>query len=61
MKKGLFQGTLLSPFLYNLSTNYVAGVIIEPETANGFGYHLADRHLAVTFVLFADDSNVVAR
>ena len=61
VNKGVFQGSPLSPMLYNMSTDYVTRTMTEAPVAAQYGFTLCDEEQPLTFLAFADDSTIIAK
>jgi hypothetical protein len=55
-KRGVLQGSPLSPLLFNLSINYVLEELTDPDYAKQYGYSLTSELLNLTAMNFADDT-----
>ena len=60
VRKGVFQGSPLSPMLYNVATDYVTRTMTEVPVATEYGFHLTEGQQPLTFLCFADDSTIIA-
>ena len=60
VNKGVFQGSPLSPMLYNIATDYVTRNMTEAPVAAQYGFTLCEGEQPLTFLCFADDSTIIA-
>jgi uncharacterized protein YaaW (UPF0174 family) len=60
IEKGVFQGSPISPLLYNLSTDFILQELTEPDIANEFGFRLGEDLNCVSVLGFADDTVLIA-
>lgn len=61
LRKGVMQGSPLSPALYNLTTDHILNELCEPTIASKFGFELVAGLPPMTVLGFADDTVLIGK
>ena len=61
LRKGVMQGSPLSPTLYNLTTDHILNELSEDAIAKEYGFTLVSGLQPLTVLGFADDTVIVAK
>ena len=60
LKKGVFQGSPLSPILFNLSIDFILKELTEKQITDSFGFQVTPELDKLTLCAFADDLVVIS-
>jgi len=59
LKRGVFQGSPLSPTLFNLAIDFIHRELADPDIAEKYGFKLAPGLSSISVVGFADDTTPI--
>lgn len=60
-KKGIFQGSSLSPKMFNTSINYVINDLSDENIASEYGYHINEELGDISVLSFVDDTVILSK